>query len=313
MNEGLEIWQIAELIEAEKHTTDPVPQRTARERGAQEREQLAARLRHEGAADLAMKIEGCGTPLNLNCACCGARKTVEIACRRRWCPACTWIVARERLGKYNRAASLMKWPLMVTLTMRNTPDPECIRHIREAWGRFKRRKLVEQKIRGGITTVEVTEGETGWHPHLHIIADCRWLALHVPAPAWNDSPATVRQKCDYARLELAALWSQVLGQEQASVLANRKAPGEALAYAMKYAVKGSTLVESRLPIAPLIRVLSKSRMLSAFGSMHGQNLEDPEEEKPGAICNQCMQPTEWIPEFIIDGIYRSSHDKRLGQ
>jgi hypothetical protein len=312
MSDYLEIWEIAELIRQENTQQDPVPLRTARERGAQEREQLAARLRNEGAADLAMKIEGCGTPLNLNCACCGARKTVEIACKRRWCPACTYLVMRERLKKYNFAASLMQWPLMVTLTMRNTPDPECIRQIREHWAKFRRRKLVADKMAGGVTTVEITEGVGGWHPHLHIVADCRWLALHVPEPNWRDSADVKRQKCEHARLELSALWSQVIGQEQASVLANRKAPGDALAYALKYAVKGSTLIESKLPIAPLIRVLSASRMLSAFGSMHGQKLEDPEEEKPGAVCTSCMQETSWVPEFIVDGIYRNLHDKRIG-
>lgn len=308
---NLEIWEIAELIRQESTPQDPVPLRTARQRGAAERELLAVRLRNEGAADLAMKIEGCGTPLNLNCACCGARKTVEIACKRRWCPACTYLVMRERLKKYNRAAALMQWPLMVTLTMQNTPDPDCIRAIREHWGRFRRRKLIDTKMKGGVTTVEVTEGEGGWHPHLHIVADCQWLALHVPAPHWTDSVEVKREKYDYARLELCALWSQVVGQKQATVLANRKAPGEALAYALKYAIKGTTMIESKLPIAPLIRVLQKSRMLSAFGSMHGLNLDDEEEEKPRAICTSCMQETSWIPEFIVDGIYRNLHDKRV--
>lgn len=312
MSGELEVWQIAEILSADTDTKDPVPLRTARERGVQEREMLAQRLRSEGAGDLALKIEGCGTPLNLNCACCGARKTVEIACKRRWCPACAYLVMRERLKKYNFAASLMQWPLMVTLTMRNTPDPECIREIREHWSKFRRRKLVETKIKGGVTTVEITEGEGGWHPHLHIVCDCQWLALHVPAPSWRDSIDVQRQKYDHARLELSALWSQVVGQKQATVLANRKAPGEALAYALKYAVKGSTLIESKLPIAPLIRVLGNSRMLSAFGTMHGLKLEDPDEEKPAAICRECMRETEWIPEFIVDGIYRNSHDKRLG-
>lgn len=311
MSDSLEIWQLAELIDAETTLKAPERRRSARERGTLERERLKERLWTEGAHDLAMKLDGCGTPLNLNCACCGARRSIEIACRRRWCPACAWIVSLERLGKYNRAAELMQWPLMITLTMRNDPDPEAVRTIREKWGKFRRRKLVEKCIKGGITTVEVTEGEGGWHPHLHIIADCKWLALHVPAPAWQDSADVIRQKCDYARLELSALWSQVLGQEQAAVLANRKKPGEALAYALKYAVKGSTLIESKLPIAPLIRVLGKSRMLSTFGSMHGLDLSDPDEEKAGSICSECQNVTDWIPEFIVDGIYRQSHDRRL--
>lgn len=312
MSKELRIDQIAELIDAETHLQDPVQARTARERGTLERSQLADRLRAEDAGDLAMKLDGCGTPLGLTCACCGARRTVEVACKRRWCPACAWIVARERLAKYERAADTMKWPLFITLTVRNTPDPEIIRDLRGWWSKMRRRKLMSDKVTGGISTIEVTEGEGGWHPHLHILADCRWLALHVPAPAWTDSEAVKRQKYDHARLELSALWSQVIGQEQASVLALRKPPGECLRYALKYAVKGSTLIESKLPIAPLIRVLSKSRMLSAFGSMHGLKLDDPEDEKPGTVCMECQNVTDWIPDHVIDLIHARAIDLKNG-
>lgn len=300
MSDKLELHEISALIDEENHLQDPVAATTARERGTLERNQLIARLWEEEAGDLAMKLEGCGTPLGLTCACCGAHRKVEIACRRRWCPACAWIVAQDRLRKYERAADTMKWPLFVTLTVRNTPDPEVIRSLREWWGKMRRRKLVSQQVPGGISTIEVTEGEGGWHPHLHILADCRWLALHTPAPAWNDSESVKRQKYDHARLELSALWSQVIGQEQASVLALRKPPGECLRYALKYAVKGQTLINSRLPIAPLIRVLSKSRMLSAFGTMHGHPLNDPEEEKPGTICRECNEVTDWIPDHVVE-------------
>lgn len=309
MTDSRPIHEIAAAIEAENHLEDPVQARTARERGTLERDELMNRLRIEDAHDLAEKLAGCGTPLGLTCACCGGHRTVEVACKRRWCPACAWIVARERIRKYERAADTMKWPLFVTLTVRNTPDPEIIRDLRGWWSKMRRRKLMQDRVPGGISTIEVTEGEGGWHPHLHILADCRWLALHTPAPAWQDSEDVKRQKYDHARLELSALWSQVIGQEQASVLALRKSPGECLRYALKYAVKGSDLINSRLPVAPLIRVLSKSRMLSAFGTMHGHPLHDPEDEKPAAVCHECHNETEWIPDHVLHFYNAGSHDR----
>lgn len=281
------------------------------ERGREERDNLRDRLHAEGEWDLAMKLDGCGSPLALVCSSCGEKRAVEVACRRRWCPACAWIVQMERLKKYERACDTMQWPLFVTLTTRNSGDPECIRELRSHWSRMRRRKIMQDKVKGGLSTIEVTNKGNGWHPHLHMLCDCRWLALHTPAPRPTDSEAVKRQKYDHARLELSALWAQVIGQETAIVSALRKPPGEALRYCLKYAVKGSDLIESPDPIGPLIRVLSKSRMLSAFGSIRGLDLSDPEEEKPATVCSCCGEVKCWVPQAVEDRArehaYNTSH------
>lgn len=281
----------------------------ARERGKLERAELAARLRTEDAHDLASKLDDCGSELRLMCTTCSAVKKVEIACKRRWCPACAFLVQRQRLKRYEFAVSLMQWPLFVTLTIGNSYNPECVRTIREFWGKFRRRKLLADRIKGGVSTIEVTNAGNGWHPHLHILCDCEWLALHCPKPAARDSKDVLRQKFDHARLELSALWAHLVGQEKAVVLAKRVAGNEALIYSLKYATKGSELIDCKDPIAPLIRVLSKSRMLSAFGSLHGQGLDDPDEEKPACICPDCMSETSYIPEHVVDMMLRSAYDK----
>lgn len=305
MTRAPRIDEIAELCSQETTTPDPDARAAAHARGAQQREDLKARLESEGAFDLSAKLDACGEPLPMTCVHCGARKSIEIRCKRRWCPACATLVMRERLRKYRRAAETLRWPLFVTLTIANDPDPERIRMLRESWGRFRRRKIMADKVRGGISTIEVTEGEGGWHPHLHILADCQWLALHCPAPHWSDSKEVIRQKCDHARLELSALWSQVVKQDQATVLATRREPGECLIYSLKYAVKGSDLIESRQPIAPLIRVLSKSRMLSAFGELHGLQLGEEEDERPACACTECQQEGTYLPDYVLDAIIRN--------
>lgn len=283
--------------------------KAARARGHAERIALADRLRREHAHDLASKLDACGEKLRLVCTSCSAPKITEIACKRRWCPACAFMVQRERLSRYNVATEMMRWPLFVTLTIENTTDPECIREVRGHWSRMRRRKLIADRVQGGISTIEVTNEGRGWHPHLHILCDCEWLALHVPPPNRRDSPAVKRQKFDHARLELSALWAQVVGQEKAIVLAKRVAGKEALAYSLKYAVKGQELITCKDPIEPLIRVLSKSRMISAFGDMHGKGLDDPEDEKPACICPDCMQETSYIPQHVVDLMMRQSYDK----
>lgn len=288
------------------------PREQARERGEREREDLIDRLDDEGAPDLANKLRGCGEPLPLICAHCGNPHPVEVACSRRWCPACAYQVHRERVKRFDQSARAMPWPLFITLTMRNTGDPTCIRTIREHWGRMRRRKLIDQKIDGGIATIEVTNRGEGWHPHLHVLCNCRWLALHVPEPRQRDSEAVKRQKYDHARLELSALWAQVIGQENAVVSALRAKAGDALAYVLKYAVKGSDLINSPDPIAPMIRCLEKSRMISAFGTMHNLEAELIEAEKPKCKCKNCGATDSLMPDWIVDRMMRDAYDRKLG-
>lgn len=193
--------------------------------------------------------------------------------------------------------------------MRNTGDPECIREIRSHWSRMRRRKLVEKRISGGVSTIEVTNIGNGWHPHLHILCNCEWLALHTPPPNRRDSAEVKRQKYDHARLELSALWANVIGQETATVSALRKKPGECLKYAMKYAVKGSELIASPDPVAPLIRVMSKSRMVSAFGDLHGKIPAEDDDEKPACVCPDCGEEKSWIPVDVEHHARRQAYDK----
>jgi hypothetical protein len=281
----------------------------ARARGIAEREALSARLTSEGAFDLVQKLAGCGEPFRLVCTCCGSKRSVEVQCRRRWCPSCAFAVQMDRLSRYRRAAEEMQWPLFITLTVPNSADPECIREVREKWGRMRRRKLMVDRIKGGISTIEVTNTGAGWHPHLHVLADCKWLALHTPAPTSLDSEGVRRQKYDHARLELSALWGQVISNPVAVVSALRKPAGECLRYALKYAIKGSDLIESKENIAPLIRVLSKSRMVSTFGSCHGRVEADDEDERPAVTCGDCGSIQAFVPQSVVDRLYRSSYDK----
>lgn len=285
----------------------------ARDRGNAERSQLIDRLRSEEAFDLANKLSKCGEVLRLVCANCGSKKAVEMSCMRRWCPACSYAVKRERLKRFDQTARAMKWPLFVTLTKRNTGDPNCIREIRADWSKMRRRKLLVSRIKGGIATIEITNTGNGWHPHLHILCDCKWLALHVPAPTFADSPDVKRQKYDHARLELSALWCSVIKQDQSIVSALRAKSGDALAYAIKYAIKGTDLINSPDPIAPLLRVLEKSRMISAFGDMHDVDAQIQDDEKPKCTCKDCGQIQTFMPDWIVEKMYIQAYDNRFNK
>lgn len=304
------------VIDASEIQAEMFPREKARERGIRERSELIAKLKLENADDLAEKLESCGQELKLVCACCGNKKSVEQSCLRRWCPACAWKVQHDRIDRFTAPISGMKWPLFVTLTMPNNPDPECIRTLRGHWSKMRRRKLMQERVTGGISTVEVTAGEGGWHPHLHVLADCRWLAIHVPEPTYRDSPGVRKQKCEMAQRELSAIWGNVIkseigeeGRDGAIVWVTRKNAGDALKYSLKYAVKGSDLISTDRPIAPLIRVLSKSRMISVFGDMHGKIQNEEEEERPAIVCQECGNEKSFIPAEIIDIVMRQAYDR----
>lgn len=261
------------------------------------KDELQKKLEDEGRTDLAEKLANCGSPVHLVCTCCGQRKTAEAHCSRRWCPACAWGIHHERMRKYSAAIEAFQWPLFVTLTQPNSATVDSVTEIRKAWSRMRRRRLIANRVRGGIVAVEITNKGQGWHPHLHAVLDCEWLALHVPPPRKTDSARIIREKCDYARAELSATWADVIGEPKSIVLAARAARGAAASYALKYATKAAELIECESEIGPLIDVMEKSRLLTTFGSLYGRK-DLIEEEKVPMPCSSCGEIKTMMPEDL---------------
>lgn len=263
-----------------------------------QREALAERLEREGAADLGSALRNCGNVLPLVCTSCGGRQTTETRCRKRWCPVCAPLVARERLRRWKTAVDRLQWPLFITLTIANNEDPERLRFLRESWAKFRRRKLIRERISGGVAACEVTNTGNGWHPHLHAVVDCRWLALYTREPSRGDPPEVVAALCKSAAQELEATWANQVRQETASVQVARITGDQATVYALKYATKAAELLAVAGEIAPMIRVLRKTRLVSGFGSLHPLPAVDVE-SKPGTCCEACGVQSQWLPETVV--------------
>lgn len=283
----------------------------ARCRGRREREAVRMRLEREGEIELANKLAKCGLPVPLVCTHCGLGKVVETRCKKRWCPSCAWSVQRERLDRFGGAVDLMQWPLFITLTMRNSGDVECVRELRRRWGMMRRRKLLKEKVLGGVASIEVTNRGNGWHPHLHVIADCEWLALHTPAPRWDESEAVRTQKREHAKLEITALWQQVIGDTDAITWIKRVKDESFLRYCLKYSVKGSTLIECKDAIGPLIKVMERSRLVSAFGCLHGRTAEMVDDDRPVLCCSQCQQEKTFLPLDVAQMMSRGEPTRSM--
>jgi len=261
--------------------------------------QLIKRLENEDAEDLIGPMRECGATMALVCVCCGLTKDVPIRCKRRYCPACQPKLAAEKVARWTHAISKIQWPLFLTLTMANSHDVESIHYIKKRWQAFRRRKLIVERIKGGVASYEITNKGKGWHPHIHAICDCRWLSLHVPEPLRTDNKETVAEKCKMAQREVSSLWANQIKQDTAIVDVRRVYDSKKIVLeVLKYAMKGTDLVASKTPIAPLLRALKGSRLLAGWGSLHPMPELDPEEE-PELECPKCKETKSYMPADIV--------------
>lgn len=272
----------------------------AQARREDERETIRIRLLEEVRHDLYAKNAVCGDDLNLTCISCGTKKRASIKCKKRWCPVCAYYIAAERVAKYRDAASRFAWPLFVTLTVKNSTDSVGLVEIKKSFGKWRRRKLIRVKVKSGIVGFEVTNKGEGWHPHIHMLLDCQWLALHVPEPNRKDTAEEKARKCKAAAEELEQCWASCCGQKNASVRA-RRGDEKALVEVLKYSCKGSELAECAEEIAPLIDVMESMRLMTTFGAIRKEMKdEDLEEgEASGCQCEGCRAIGTMIPDTVI--------------
>jgi len=263
-----------------------------------QRQKLIARLRDEGAEDLAEPIEACGLPVMLTCTCCGQNKETHTHCQKRWCPVCAPMLSAKRFTRWAHAIGKLQWPLFITLTIPNSEDPECLRHLKDAWAKFRRRKIIASRVSGGVATFEVTNKGEGWHPHIHAVVDCEWLSVHVPPPLRWETKAVKKQKGEHAQKELSTAWAEQIGNPIGVVYVRRVYGTGVVQEILKYAVKSSDLIESPDPIAPMLRVLRQTRTLSGFGTLHP--LPSPDEEEPMIVaCDSCGAEKSFMPDELV--------------
>lgn len=283
------------------------------------REELIVKLTEEGAGDLAAKLIRCKETMQIVCTCCGETRTVETRCKQRWCPVCSVRLSLDRVHRFETAAQRCQWPLMVTLTCKNTKDAqEAAEGIVKAFTKFRRVRFWADRVLGGVASFECTNRGNGWHPHLHVLCDCRWLAENTAEPRRTDSKAVQSHKLRSAQRELSQHWAAALGQTTAVVHA-RRAFGASLKETLKYNLKPAELAECKEKIAPLLRALKGKRLVIPFGSFYDLGEEwkrEDNERRQKAVCDSCKQPASYIPEsavkFLVGRASSRFHATRVG-
>lgn len=261
---------------------------------------MIGRLEAEGRDDLAAKLRKCGNPLVMRSICCGDVRMAETRCKNKWCPECARPLAAKRSAKMAQIVRTFSWPMFVTLTMKNVEDltGDAVRELRRAFGRW-RRMAGQRMIRGGLATIEVTNIGNGWHPHLHAVLDCPWLgpARLRPFP-WE--PRHKKAECyRLAKMANEEAWARALRAPQGTMHIKRTSDSSVTKEVVKYAVKGSDLVACRESIGQLIDCLTKTRLMTTFGSAHGFKFDESEILRPPCCCAECQSPAAWLPEDVF--------------
>lgn len=124
---------------------------------------------------------------SLFCSHCGHMHRFKISCGSRVCAACR----RKWYGYHlNGLLPLVQtWgnKMSMTLTLKNIPDAEFARHhvklIRSYFARL--RKRFEKEIWGGFYVVQATNTGKGWHLHLHVLFEGKFIKQEVLSGAWK--------------------------------------------------------------------------------------------------------------------------------
>lgn len=270
-----------------------------RESAAANRDLLKARLEEEGADDLAERLEKCGKPIELCCVGCGGTRTAYSRCDLKWCPSCAPALAIRTVQKYQSLVEEATWPLFVTFTTKNYEEPS-IRPLRKAWGKMRRLRWFRRAALGGVVAFECTNTGKGWHWHAHALLDCEWLAVSVEKPAKNAPADLWRTRGKTAAKEVGEQWS-LCTNRKSSVKVRRvwtRDDGDvtkACMEVLKYCVTAETLLNVDEPIAPYLRLLDGTRLVTSFGTFFGKGAK--RKKLPPKMCP--CGCSEVIPEFLI--------------
>lgn len=183
------------------------------------RDAITARLREAGRPDLAEPLARCHEePVYARCRGCHKVQVFTKRCDRHYCPLCQPSLTLKRLESVHWWASKLKEPKHVVLTVRNIHDltPAHITELKQWLGKLRRNVLCRKKTfwrvlneddsyvrckkwlpptsthhtivshpwKGGFYSLQITNTGNGWHPHVHLLLDTKFIFLPALQTAW---------------------------------------------------------------------------------------------------------------------------------
>lgn len=220
----------------------------------------------------------------LYCAHCGEKRKITLRCKGRTCPDCRRSEYWRLIKSYEGLVDRMVNAKHAIFTIPNVPrlTKGIILKLTRSIKKLFRRKFYQERVRGGLLAVELTNIGNGWHPHAHVLLDADFLP----------------QK------KLDADWKKLTG---GMVHIKAHEPRNALRYLLKYVGKAPDIYrvdqgsggfkrycrpeERDRRDAEFNAAMKGLRMVQPFGVLYGK--EKP--TKPVLTCVQCGS-TDWITE-----------------
>lgn len=150
---------------------------------------IASKLRQAGNSELARTLDECHTTFTTgHCLSCGHAWKFANRCDNKLCPVCQPRLQRQRVREVSWWTERINQPKHVTLTLANTPD-FTKSHVLEAKRMLTRlrRSAFARSWRGGFYSWEVTNEGKGWHLHVHLLVEAKWIDAPGLARAWQSA------------------------------------------------------------------------------------------------------------------------------
>ncbi|MGE0021995.1 MAG: protein rep [Draconibacterium sp.] len=120
----------------------------------------------------------------------GQVRVASRSCHIRFCPLCS--AAR---GNYIRHRT-KEWlesvaePKFITFTLKHSDEflHNQIKKLYDCFKKIRRHKLFTKALRGGIWFFQIKKSNSDqlWHPHIHFIADCKFISARKISKAWKE-------------------------------------------------------------------------------------------------------------------------------
>lgn len=218
------------------------------------------------------------------CNHCGRSIDVPVHCSDKTCDVCTGIRRWRIQERINWALQglptnqTLRWR-HITLTVRNSHDlQDRLDHLVRSFRKLRQRKFWKSSQYGGFYTIEITEGVSGWHPHLHVVSFGYFMPL---------------RKFSY-------IWRQITKDSHHIHISHIHQNANIARYVSKYITKASTLSSQSTTVVNT--VCRNRRLFGPFGKVSElmKKFRPPAKFYP---CPNCGKH-EWIPEFILEMLNR---------
>jgi hypothetical protein len=185
-------------------------------------------------------------------------KVVLTCCHDRFCVPCARARAaniRANLAKHTEGRTLR----FVTLTLAHTAAPlvDQLDRLYRAFRTLRGKPVWKDRVRGGVAFLELKlgNGETPWHPHLHVLIDSTFLPQH----------------------QLSSTWLDVTGDSKIVDIRLVRDVAEIDKYVTKYVTKpiSANAYRDSLRLNQAIAALSGRRMFITFGDCRNWRLTEP--------------------------------------